>query len=74
MRNMVDTHNIQWRCLEDVVNVFEIALVNRAYSPFADPGPNLRLGPGSEKGEYLARGNYRVGIIIGGFHSKKASI
>ena len=49
---MIDTHNIPWRCLEDVVNAFEIALVNRAYSPFADPGPSLRLGPGSEKGEY----------------------
>ena len=46
------THNIPWQCLENVVSAFEIALVNRAYSPFADPGPNLRLGPGSEKGEY----------------------
>ena len=52
---MIDTHNIPWRCLENVVNAFEITLVNRAYSPFADPGHSHRLGPGSEKGEYYTR-------------------
>ena len=49
---MIDMHNISWRCLENVLNEFKVALVNRAYSPFSDPGPNLRLGPGSAKGEY----------------------
>ena len=30
---------------------FKVALVNRAYSPFADPGPNLRLDVESATGE-----------------------
>ena len=49
---MLDMHNIPWRCLENVVNEFKVALVNRAYSPFADPGPNRKLDLRSAKGEY----------------------
>ena len=49
---MIDMHNISWRCLENVVNEFKVALVNRAYSPFADPGPNRKLDLRSAKGEY----------------------
>ena len=45
-------HNISWRCLENVLNEFKVALVIRAYSPFADLRSSLRLGPGSAKGEY----------------------
>ena len=50
---MIDIHNIKWECLENVRDAFEIALVNRAYPPFADHGPSLKLGPGSEKENML---------------------
>ena len=54
MRNMIDIHNIPWRCLENDVNAFtgKVVLVNRTYSPFVDPGLNLGLDLGSAKGEY----------------------
>ena len=49
---MLDIHNIPWWCLENGVNAFKVALVNQEYSPFVDPGLNLRLDLGSAKGEY----------------------
>ena len=53
IRNMIDTHNIPWWRLENVLSAFKVAMVNRTYSPFEGPGPSIRLGPGPSKEEYV---------------------
>ena len=53
IRNIIDTHNIQWWHLENVLSAFKIATANRTYSPFEGLGPILRMVARPSKGEYV---------------------